>query len=105
MGIDLLEMRGERMREKLIELITQADSKCFNRECENCEYKGLSNCDSILIADYLIENGVVIPVRCSVCEYMHIIPLTLGGKCGQTGRVVCYDDYCSHGKTKEKGEE
>ena len=82
------------MRKKLIDLIIEA--KRTDPETGSfTEY----------LADYLIENGVVIPVRCSVCEYMHIIPLTLGGKCGQTGRVVCYDDYCSHGKTKEKGEE
>lgn len=87
------------MREKLIELLMQADSECFNRECKDCEHKGLSNCDSILTADYLIANGVVIPVRCGECVYFNKY-----GVCIFHDDVMLHDDYCSDGEPKESEE-
>lgn len=50
-------------RERLIELIVQANELCSNKDCAECEY--LNNdrilCDTYNIADYLIANGVIVP--------------------------------------------
>jgi hypothetical protein len=94
------------MREKLIELLMQADSECFHRECEDCKYKGLSNCDSILTADYLIENGIKIPVRCIECAYSERYAESRNlYECKVDKMIMRKNDYCSHGEPKEKGEE
>lgn len=104
------------MREKLIKLLTQADSECFNRECEDCEYKGPSNCDSILYADYLIKNGVKIPTICKNCkDYQPAIfngEPTHHGICTNTHdnvpllilRYRYEGDSCSYGIPKESEE-
>lgn len=93
------------MREKLIELLIQAILKCANRECKDCKYQGLLNCDSVLAADYLIENGVVIPVRCEECRKRKT------EECGMNLKTAYYyhsweddEDYCSNGKPKEREE-
>ena len=71
--IVLMEHGGEGMREKLIELLTTGKRRCWDRECTECEYDDIDPiCQSKLIADFLIKNGVVIPVRCSECKYLEI---------------------------------
>ena len=49
-------------RDKLIELIVQANEACSNKDCAECEY--LNNdrilCDTYNIADYLLANGVIV---------------------------------------------
>ena len=76
------------MREKLIELIT--------------DIVGFISWDNITdLADYLIENGVVIPVRCSECKH-----LNKHGVCEFHYDLVRFrNDYCSDGEPKEKVEE
>jgi hypothetical protein len=95
------------MREKLIKLIASGRIKCFDTECYNCEYgDGNPNCLNQLIADHLIENGVVIPVRCGECRKRKT------EECGMNLKTAYYyhsweddEDYCSDGEPKEKGEE
>ncbi len=50
------------MKDKLIKLLQQADKKCNDtKQCENCVGFGHGNeCFNHLIADYLLENGVVV---------------------------------------------
>ena len=52
------------MRDRLIELVSKAREKCNLTSCCDCEYRDdetLTNCYSCLIADHLIENGVIVP--------------------------------------------
>lgn len=91
------------MREKLIKLIASGSIKCFEGECRNCEYDDSNpNCQNQLIADYLIENGVVIPVRCWECKFAR--EPYIGGLYCQGKHEVDPDHYCRDGKPKEKGE-
>ena len=50
-------------RERLIELIEQADTKCANTtDCGSCEHCGKGEeCINHNIADHLLENGVIVP--------------------------------------------
>lgn len=50
-------------RDRLIELIVQAEKKCSEEECEYCEYTNINNtlCDTYNLADYLLANGVIVP--------------------------------------------
>lgn len=81
------------MREKLIELIT--------------DIVGFISWDNITdLADYLIENGVKIPVRSEECRKRKT------EECGMNLKTAYYyhsweddDDYCSNGEPKEKGKE
>ncbi|MBR4079683.1 MAG: hypothetical protein IKK29_05680 [Christensenellaceae bacterium] len=86
-------------REKLLELLDHAT--------EVFRFDAWENTDKI--ADYLIEHGVAIPVRCKDCKYY-----------GITGYQACEvhsstlfeddyyivtmepDDFCSYGERKEK---
>lgn len=51
-------------REKLIELLENANYQCENRDCdedaEGCGYHRYANCWAQFIADHLIANGVTI---------------------------------------------
>ena len=53
-------------REKLIELIGEAYSKCLKTHCEKCVFLGQEtaltdrNCQYRLIADHLLANGVTV---------------------------------------------
>jgi hypothetical protein len=80
------------MREKLIELLT--------------DIIGFIGWDNIKdLADYLIENGVVMPVRCQECKY-HVANYCTRDIKGRTNAFYMEaDDYCSYGIPKEKGEE
>ena len=50
-------------RDRLIELIGQADKKCADtKQCEMCKAFGKgANCVDHNIADYLLANGVIVP--------------------------------------------
>ena len=94
------------MREKLIELMKQSNDRCDATHCGKCEYRGKDSfCEQYRLADYLIENGVVIPVRCPICRDMRIKPFTLETFCSRTGETVYRDGYCIYGKPREKDEE
>ena len=52
------------MRDRLIELVSKAREKCNLTNCCDCEYRDaepLTNCYSYLIADQLLESGVIVP--------------------------------------------
>ena len=50
------------VREKLIELLREANEICHETACEYCDYKGIGDfkCGKHLRADHLIANDVVI---------------------------------------------
>ena len=78
------------MREKLIELIQSAVNGCATY------WAGL-------IADYLIANGVTIPVRCKDCaNCQHKTPLD-GFFCKGFRVLVKPDDFCSYGERRTDG--
>ena len=62
------------MRDRLVEMIFQGDEKCSEQDCRDCKHHGNEFCGFEHIADYLIENGVVVPpckvggVVYSVCD-------------------------------------
>lgn len=96
-------------REKLIELIKNGRA-CpdalapFDDEyCKRCKYLDDVDCDLSRLADYLIEHGVVIPVRCKDCK--HSIkgicnPLKLW--CNKRAENVIEIDFCSYGEREEE---
>ena len=62
------------MRERLIELLKQADEKCNSiKQCKNCIGFGKGeDCLNFLISDYLITNGVIVP-PCKVGQVVYQI--------------------------------
>lgn len=61
-------------RERLIELIIQADNECANTiNCEKCRAFGKgSECVNHNIADYLLANGVILP-PCKAGDTVYVI--------------------------------
>lgn len=52
------------MHDRLVELVSKAREKCNLTNCCDCEYRdaeSLTNCYSYLIADHLLESGVIVP--------------------------------------------
>lgn len=80
MKISVPMEKGKTMREKLIELLENDDCPLLYVLGENVGR----------LADYLIANGVTIPVKCKECFYHHYICPT-----GFDDRQD--DDYCSQG--------
>jgi len=96
------------MREKLIELLTTGKRRCWDGECTECEYDDIDPiCQSKLIADYLIKNGVVIPVRCGECKFLETSGTWEDGISDECGLDIISDiddidtSYCHYGKPKE----
>ena len=83
------------MRDRLIELLDTA----FIKSDDNF---GMPNVNQF--ADYLLENGVVIPVRCKDCKYF---TRNNGGYCeGNVGlNMTNENQYCSYGELKEYNNE
>ena len=84
------------MRDRLVELIKQADEKCdCTKYCESCVGFGKGrDCINYFIADHLIENGVVVP-PCKVGDVFYGI-----------NETSC-DAYCVYGFKwgKRRGED
>lgn len=61
------------MRDRLIELIKEADKKCNDtKQCENCIGFGKGNeCVNYLIADHLLASGVIVP-PCKVGDTVYM---------------------------------
>lgn len=82
-------------REKLIELFNKFTFSFTQEEY----YSGKVTNEYCIeqIADYLISNGVTIPVRCKDCKYYIKVC------CVMTEGLVCPlgEWYCSHGERKE----
>lgn len=87
-------------KEKLIELLDHA--------AEVFRFDAWENTDKI--ADYLIERGVTIPVRCGECKYSKLDPCEepelkdcpLVWECFLDGNCYAENDFCSYGERKEK---
>lgn len=61
------------MRDRLIELIKQADDKCGHTSCGECGRFGTEyDCLIGLIADYLLANGVIVP-PCKVGDTLYVL--------------------------------
>ncbi len=62
------------MRDRLVDLIGEAVNKCKTRTiCHGCkEYGKGENCIDNIIADHLIENGVIVP-PCKVGDTVYYI--------------------------------
>ena len=67
------------MRDRLLELIFQGDEKCSEQDCRDCKHHGKDFCGFEHIADYLIENGVV------------VLPCKVGDRVYQTDGVRIYE--------------
>ena len=78
------------MREKLIELLTDAMPSCY------------SDTFASQIAVHLIANGVTIPVRCKDCKHWERYgKATVCGKCKYLCCMRIDDDFCSYGERKD----
>ena len=95
------------MREKLIELLYEAEDKCNYADCGQCEYIGLDACGFRMIANHLIANDVVPVVRCKDCRKCHtyndVITGQLEYKCYLWNgcRNVDADMFCDAGERRE----
>lgn len=97
-------------REKLIELVHEALEKCNTTPCSECEYIELNNgccdlCFEHLAADYFIEHGMTIPVRCKDCKWGHTYERwdgDEGAECGKYGAYKMANSFCSYGERKEE---
>lgn len=48
------------MRERLIELLEIAHKHCSDCDCSECSLRCETDCEAINIADYLLDNGVIV---------------------------------------------
>ena len=74
------------MKERLIELLIKGNnqpcgsgSPWEDNYCEGCEYENKKDCRVIILADYLIKNGVIVP-PCKVGDKVYYVsknPLNL----------------------------
>ena len=62
------------MRERLIQLISNADEECkHSKDCKSCSGYGKgSQCMNYHIAEYLLENGVVV-LPCKVGDVVYVV--------------------------------
>ena len=97
-------------RDRLIELINQANQNCSNKDCAECEY--LNNdrimCDTYNIADHLLANGAILPpCKCKDCTYLRESDTTNRMFCTYHGDSYEFEvfpnHYCSNGVGMAKG--
>ena len=84
------------MRAKVIEL---HKVMCKSIHCNYDEFQDAFAIDTLVTAENLLANGVVIPVRCKNCK--HMVEFNGGVWCtsehGIRGKLKA-DDFCSYGK-------
>lgn len=88
-------------RERLIELICDTPTRIMGG---NMFLEKISE----EIADYLLSNGVIVPIRCKDCK--HYRPQTQSAHWKNTTNYCCRTvaikmkptDYCSYGELKER---
>lgn len=103
------------MRDKLLKLISQAQD-CGADVTDVVEMIWVEN---QTLVDHLIDNGVVIPVRCEKCFYFipmddvrecplykdypidYAVDMGYDGLCGNDDRWTGLDEYCSSGTEEE----
>lgn len=81
------------MREKLIELIRKADKEDHESLTQDVHYA--------FMADFLISNGVTIPVRCKDCKNWED---GYFGYCTKIHTAMDYDGFCSNGERRTDAE-
>jgi hypothetical protein len=87
------------MREKLIELIRKADKEDNESLTQDVHYA--------FMADFLISNGVTIPVRCKDCKHWAdgVNGCTEHVKCCKIGfYMVGENGYCVYGERRTECE-
>ena len=97
-------------RDKLIELIKQATTSHLDY-LESIDQKGLTDTEgrAKFIAEHLLANGVIVPVRCKDCKYCELrYPAKAIGEeaiegyyCFANKRYLKSTDFCSCGELKE----
>lgn len=83
------------MRENLIELIRKADKEDHESQTQDVHYA--------FMADFLIANGVTIPVRCKECKYCIDTPASytnIACSKGVNWRAVEPNHFCSYGERR-----
>ena len=110
-------MQGD--REKLIAILDRyfdiGDSYAYNltrvKSAFACGTVGLDDFEEFdeetvaNIADYLIEHGVTIPVRCKDCKWGHKYERwdgDEGAECEKYGAYKMANSFCSYGERKEE---
>ena len=81
------------MREKLIELL----------ENDNCPLLYVLGENVGSLADYLIANGMTIPVQCKYCKSREWFEPTGSYYCDLTGVCVKDEHFCAMGERKDNG--
>lgn len=93
-------------RDRLVELICTA----LGKELEKNKIFDFPVVEEAIV-DYLIEDGVIVPVRCGECAYFgknkeYRDSSLLYSFCYKFHHnITKNDDYCSYGKRKENGDE
>lgn len=70
------EFNTEAVRDMLINELKKAKTRCLIFEgggCLACKYRGQADCTLESLADHLLANGVIVPVRCKDC--IHAVEL------------------------------
>ena len=63
------------MKDRLVELIKKSRKYCNHTDCGNCgraKFGGFPDCKDIQLADYLLENGVIVP-PCKVGDEVYLV--------------------------------
>lgn len=79
--------------EKLIELLLDMP---FGNSTEEAEERHASD-----TADYLVDNGVTIPVYCKDCKWCDDFDVNGIALCWENKKYVNGDDFCSDGERRE----
>lgn len=91
------------MREKLIELLNKVQDYGTKNTYEECSITVESK-NNKTVADFLITNGVTIPVRCEDCK--HWVCDDDVGYCDNPDGLDNYakpNDFCSYGERNTDG--
>jgi DNA-directed RNA polymerase subunit RPC12/RpoP len=107
------------MRDRLVELMTEADAKCRNTVfCNECSAYGKGrDCIDYNLADFLIENGVIVRkrakwiyttdcYRCSVCagKRFNLLLGTDAEYCPYCGAKMVFDNQAEQKLKEMRGE-
>ena len=86
------------MKEKLIELMNEAEKICWEMDCTNCLYDDERSCGKKFTADHLIANGVVVRDKgewddTGRYQFMDGTKAIRCNKCGCALTVIEYQKY------------
>jgi hypothetical protein len=109
---EMLGTGGQTMtdRERLIELVSAVQSMGVKYTHEETA-SSMGFRANAELADYLLANGVIVPVMCENCEYFmpkailtdeYDNPLGYDGICDNCDKYTDKDDYCSCARLKER---